>query len=74
MEVFKRFDDFYEELVNKRVEERKKGTCKIDKNDRKDVLDVFLDYKSDHKDEEYNELQKNVIKAMLSVSIHFQTL
>ncbi|XP_058098045.1 geraniol 8-hydroxylase-like [Magnolia sinica] len=63
--VVKRFDDFFEKLIDERLEERKKGV-KINENGRMDMLDVFMDYRSDKKDDELKEFSRVDIKGMLS--------
>ncbi|KAF9624069.1 hypothetical protein IFM89_007767 [Coptis chinensis] len=63
--VVKRFDDFFEKLIDERLEERKKG-LKINENGRLDMLDVFLDYRSDKKDDELKQFSRVDIKGMLS--------
>lgn len=66
--VVKSFDDFFEKLIDERLEERKKGV-EINENGRKDMLDVFLDYRSEKKnDDELKEFSRVDIKGMLSVS------
>nr|ALG05140.1 cytochrome P450 [Sinopodophyllum hexandrum] len=60
--VAKRFDDFFEKLIDERLKERTKG-LKANENGRLDLLDVFLDYKSDKKDEE--SFTRVDIKGML---------
>ncbi|KAL5983149.1 hypothetical protein ACLOJK_017231 [Asimina triloba] len=61
----KKFDDFFEKLIDQRLEERKKGV-KINENGRLDMLDVFLDYRSEKKDDELKEFSRVDIKGMLS--------
>ncbi|OVA07893.1 Cytochrome P450 [Macleaya cordata] len=63
--VVKRFDDFFEKLIDERMEERKKG-LKMNENGRLDMLDVFLNYKSEKKDDEIKEFSRDDIKGMLS--------
>ncbi|MCL7044523.1 hypothetical protein MKW94_006736, partial [Papaver nudicaule] len=63
--VVKRFDDFFEKLIDERLDERKRG-LKMNENGRLDMLDVFLDYKSDKKDDELKEFSRVDIKGMLS--------
>ncbi|PIA64130.1 hypothetical protein AQUCO_00201431v1 [Aquilegia coerulea] len=63
--VVKKFDDFFEKLIDERLEERKKG-IKMNENGRLDMLDVFLDYKSDKKDDELKQFSRVDIKGMLS--------
>lgn len=62
------FDDFFEKLIDERLEERKNG-FKANDNGRKDMLDVFLDYRSDKNDDELKQFSRVDIKGMLSVSI-----
>lgn len=63
--VVKKFDEFFERLIDERLEERKKGV-KINENGRLDMLDVFLNYKSEKKDDELKEFSRVDIKGMLS--------
>ncbi|KAK1272715.1 Geraniol 8-hydroxylase [Acorus gramineus] len=63
--VVKKFDDFFESLIDERLEERKRGV-KINENGRLDMLDVFLNYRSDKKDDEIREFSRVDIKGMLS--------
>ncbi|RZC45027.1 hypothetical protein C5167_037976 [Papaver somniferum] len=63
--VVQRFDDFFEKLIDERLDERKRG-LKMNENGRLDMLDVFLDYKSDKKDDELKEFSRVDIKGMLS--------
>nr|ALG05122.1 cytochrome P450 [Sinopodophyllum hexandrum] len=63
--VVKRFDEFFEKLIDQRLEEREKG-LKINDNGRLDMLDVFLDYRSDKKDDELKQFSRVDIKGMLS--------
>lgn len=64
--VVKRFDDFFEKLIDERMEERRKGV-QINENGRLDMIDVFLNYKSDKKsDDEIKEFDRVDIKGMLS--------
>ncbi|XP_068640405.1 geraniol 8-hydroxylase-like [Aristolochia californica] len=63
--VVKKFDDFFEKLIDERFEERTKG-IKSNDNGRQDMLDVFLDYRSEKKDDELQQFSRVDIKAMLS--------
>lgn len=65
--VVKRFDDFFEKLIDERMEERRKGV-QINENGRLDMLDVFLNYKSDKvkSEDEIKEFDRVDIKGMLS--------
>lgn len=62
----KRFDEFFEKLIDERLEERRKGV-QINDNGRIDMLDVFLDYRSEKKDDELKEFSRVDIKGMLAV-------
>lgn len=70
--VVKKFDDFFEKLIDERLEERKKG-IQINENGRKDMLDVFLDYRSEKKDDEIMEFSRVDIKGMLSVNTTYSS-
>ncbi|KAJ8629389.1 hypothetical protein MRB53_022712 [Persea americana] len=59
----KRLDQFFDKLIDERLEERRKGV-KINNNDRMDLLDVFLDYRSE-KEDELKEFSRVDIKGML---------
>ncbi|KAK9117937.1 hypothetical protein Scep_016030 [Stephania cephalantha] len=61
----KKFDDFFEKLIDERLEERRKGV-QINENGRLDMLDVFLNYKSERKHDEIKEFSRVDIKGMLS--------
>ncbi|KAL5721578.1 hypothetical protein ACHQM5_005204 [Ranunculus cassubicifolius] len=61
----KKFDDFFERLIDERLGERKQG-LKMNENGRLDMLDVFLNYKSEKKDDEIKEFSRVDIKGMLS--------
>ncbi|KAL5719710.1 hypothetical protein ACHQM5_012455 [Ranunculus cassubicifolius] len=61
----KKFDDFFEKLIDERMEEREKG-LKMNENGRLDMLDVFLNYKSEKKDDEIKQFSRVDIKGMLS--------
>nr|DAD17783.1 TPA_asm: hypothetical protein HUJ06_019246 [Nelumbo nucifera] len=63
--VVKKFDDFFEKLIGERLEDRKKGV-KTNENGRLDMLDVFLDYRSEKKDDELKQFSRVDIKGMLS--------
>lgn len=65
LKISRTFDDFFEKLIDERLEERKRGV-KRDKNGRRDMLDVFLDYKSEKKDDEIKEFSRVDIKGMLA--------
>ncbi|KAG9442361.1 hypothetical protein H6P81_018215 [Aristolochia fimbriata] len=62
--VVKKFDDFFEKLIDERLDDRKKG-LKSNDNGRQDMLDVFLDYRSEKKDE-LKQFSRVDIKGMLS--------
>ncbi|KAF8398774.1 hypothetical protein HHK36_014632 [Tetracentron sinense] len=61
----KKLDDFCEKLIDQRLEERKEG-LKMNENGRLDMLDVFLNYRSDRKDDELKQFSRVDIKGMLS--------
>ncbi|CAN6481843.1 unnamed protein product [Victoria cruziana] len=63
--VVKRFDHFFEQLIDERMEERGRG-MKANTEGRLDMLDVFLDYKSEKKDDELKQFSRVDIKGMLS--------
>ncbi|XXG72035.1 hypothetical protein AAC387_Pa07g1218 [Persea americana] len=60
----KKFDEFFDKLIDERLEERRKG-LKINDNGRMGLLDVFLDYRSQKKDDELMEFSRVDIKCML---------
>ncbi|KAJ4965212.1 hypothetical protein NE237_017061 [Protea cynaroides] len=66
--VAKKLDSGFDKLIDERLEEKKKG-IKINKNGRLDLLDVFLDYKNERKDECLNQFSRVDIKGMLIVSM-----
>lgn len=66
--VFQRLDAFYEKLIEERLKERGGEVKNISKNGRKDLLDVLLDYRSNDKENNLDQLHRNIIKGMLSVS------
>ncbi|KAF8398773.1 hypothetical protein HHK36_014631 [Tetracentron sinense] len=61
----KMLDGFCEKLIDQRLEERKEG-LKMNENGRLDMLDVFLNYRSDRKDDELEQFSRVDIKGMLS--------
>ncbi|RWR84637.1 cytochrome P450 [Cinnamomum micranthum f. kanehirae] len=65
MKTAKKFDEFFDKLIDERLEERRKGV-KINDNGRMDMLDVFLDYRSQKKDDELKEFSRVDIKGMLA--------
>ncbi|KAJ4965886.1 hypothetical protein NE237_017735 [Protea cynaroides] len=62
--VAQKMDNFFEKLIDERLEEKKKG-IQINKNERLDLLDVFLDYKNKGKDECLKQFSRIDIKGML---------
>ncbi|XP_043718426.1 flavonoid 3'-monooxygenase CYP75B137-like [Telopea speciosissima] len=63
--VAKKMDSFFENLIDERLEEKKKG-IKINENGRLDLLDVFLDYKNERKDDDgLKQFSRVDIKGML---------
>ncbi|KAF8398768.1 hypothetical protein HHK36_014626 [Tetracentron sinense] len=63
--IAKMLDDFCEKLIDERLEERKEG-LKINENGRLDMLDVFLNYRNDKKDDELKQFSRVDIKGMLA--------
>ncbi|KAJ4967129.1 hypothetical protein NE237_018978 [Protea cynaroides] len=62
--VAKKLDNAFDKLIDERLEEKKQGV-KINENGRLDLLDVFLDYKNERKDECLNQFSRVDIKGML---------
>ncbi|XP_042500532.1 geraniol 8-hydroxylase-like [Macadamia integrifolia] len=62
--VAKKMDSFFEKLIDERLEEKNKG-MKINENGRLDLLDVFLDYKNERKDDGLKQFSRVDIKGML---------
>ncbi|KAF8398705.1 hypothetical protein HHK36_014562 [Tetracentron sinense] len=52
-------DDFCDKLIDQRLEERKEG-LKMNENGRMDMLDVFLNYRSERKDDELEQFSRDM--------------
>ncbi|KAJ4954939.1 hypothetical protein NE237_011722 [Protea cynaroides] len=61
--VAKEMDRAFDELIDERLEEKKKG-IKINENGRLDLLDVFLDYKIEGNDKSFKQFSRVDIKGM----------
>ncbi|KAI4297180.1 hypothetical protein L6164_037079 [Bauhinia variegata] len=66
VKFFSGIDAFYDELIDKRLEEKKNKTTTKADNDKMDLLDVLLQYRSEKKEDIYEKLPRKVIKAVIN--------
>ncbi|KAI4297181.1 hypothetical protein L6164_037080 [Bauhinia variegata] len=66
VKLFSGLDAFYNELIDKRLEEKKNKTTTKADNGKMDLLDVLLQYRSEKKEDGYEKLPRKVIKAVIS--------
>ena len=68
--IFDQLDACYEILIEERLAEKAKAQLVTAKNEKMDMLDVLLSYKSNDKENGLDRFSRVIIKGMLSVSIY----
>ncbi|XVF04647.1 hypothetical protein REPUB_Repub05bG0102600 [Reevesia pubescens] len=64
--IFHHLDAFYEMLIEERLAEKVKAQLETAKNEKMDMLDVLLSYKSNDKENGLDRFSRYTIKGMLS--------